>query len=301
MRNLATLLLCLVLLALAAPSARAETTNCLGITSLPTTIVEPGRYCLHKDFAQPFNSAAIEINVDDVVLDCNGHAITNTEATNSPTGVYGPNARRNVTVRNCTLDTFQVGILLVASSDPGAVGNRIEDNTIRNARQIGLYVIGSNNRIDRNRIVGLSGNVNGVSYGIFLYSGAAAGTDNSIRDNIITDWKPTPPGAGNVTNAIYFFRVQETEVTGNVVSGLYASTNWYVSAIFGSDVSGTVVARNTVLSPPPLPAPFDGSQSSGILLGGTPEMQATNACRDNVVGHFSSNISGCVKDGNTEF
>jgi hypothetical protein len=86
-----------------------------------------------------------------------------------------------------------------------------------------------------------------------------------------------------------------------VISGLYANTNWYVSAIAGSDVTGTLVARNTILSPPPLPAPLDGSQSGGIVLSGTLEQQATNVCRDNVVGHFGSNVVGCVKDGNTEF
>jgi parallel beta-helix repeat protein len=301
MRNLTILLLCLVLLALAAPSARADTTACIGLPTLPTTISAAGRYCLHKDFSQDFTFSAIIISVDDVVLDCNGHTVTNTLATNSASGVDAGNGRRNVTVRNCILDGFQVGVTLTGSTDPGATGNRIEDNTIRGSRQMGMYVIGSNNRVERNRIVGLRGDVNGVGYGIFMYSPVSYGVGNSIRDNVFADWKPAPPGAGNVINAIYFFRVQETEITGNVISGLYANTNWYVSAIAGSDVTGTLVARNTILSPPPLPAPLDGSQSGGIVLSGTLEQQATNVCRDNVVGHFGSNVVGCVKDGNTEF
>ena len=294
----ALLLVALLVLGRAGPAAAA----CLGITSLPATISAPGHYCLNKDFAQSFTSAqALAITVDDVVLDCQRHVIEASNATNTAAAIYAQGGRRNVVIRNCVVDGFYVGIFLSGSSAPGATANRIEDNEVRRARQTGIYVIGSHNRIERNRIVGNTGNYNGVVYGVFMYSAGGLGVGNAIRDNVLADWKPAPPDTTNEVIGIYAVQLQDTEITGNVISGIYSNQPWGDYGIRVNESTGTVVARNTILAPPPLPAPLDGAHVGGIYLPGTAEAQATNACRDNVVGHFGTNIFGCVKSANTEF
>src|SRR5262249_57244754 len=63
-------------LGMGASSARAETTQCLPVTSVPSVITSPGVYCLIGDLATRMTSGnAIEIQADNVVLDLNGHRL----------------------------------------------------------------------------------------------------------------------------------------------------------------------------------------------------------------------------------
>jgi parallel beta-helix repeat protein len=282
--------------------AHADTQACTVIDTLPTTITESGHYCLEQDFAVDYAGASIiQINVDDVVLDCNDHVIRATNNANTLTAIYGNTQRRNVEVRNCIVDNFYVGIFFTASTEPGAVGNRVLGNTVRRTSVTSIYVIGSNNLIEGNRIVQTTASYSGGAKGIFLYSPGAQGVGNVIRDNVIQDWRPTPPADGNSIEGITFFNVRDTEVTGNTISGLHANTGWGVWGIYASQTSNNLIAGNTILSPPPAAAPLDGGQYGGIRVFGTVEEQATTVCRDNVVGHFNTDILGCVMDGNTEF
>ena len=297
------LLVLAALLVWASPPARADTQACTVLDTLPATITVPGRYCLEQNFVQAFEFGdAITINADDVVLDCNDHQIRATSSASNATGISTSNARRNVEVRNCQLDNFYVGMVFTGGvAEPGAVGNRIIGNTILRTRQVAMYVIGSANLVEGNRIALSSGNVNGVVYGIYMYSPAAQGVGNVIRGNHISDIKPTPPGDGNTVEAITFFNVRNTEVSGNVISGMYANTNWGTYGIKGSQTSHNTITGNVVLSPPPLAAPLDGGFYVGILMSGTAEEQATNVCTDNVVGHFNTNVNCGTEVGNTEF
>jgi parallel beta-helix repeat protein len=286
------------------PAARADVQECSVVTALPVTIGAPGTYCLRQDFAQFTNtSTMIQINVDNVVLDCQGRTIRTTNDANTGTGIYAPGGRSNVTVRNCVVENFDVGIFLTGSSEPGAFGNKIQDNTLLRTRTTAIYVIGSANRIERNKILQSTGNHNGVVKGIFLYSPNNEGVGNVIRDNVLSDWQPAPPvGQSSAVEGITFFNVTATEVTGNTISGLYANTGQYVTPIRASQTSNATIAGNTVLSPPPLPAPLDGGFNTGIYFSLlSPEQQATVICRDNTVGHFGTDISGCTKSDNTEF
>lgn len=297
------LLMALGVLAWSTPT-RAETSVCTEITSLPATINSAGHYCLQKNFAQSFSgSDVLRINADDVLLDCNDHLILNTNASNTADAIYGPGERKHVTIRNCTIDGFYVGIFLQASSDPGADGNRIQGNAVLHSRSVGIYIIGSNNLVEGNRVSQSTGNYNGVTYGIFMYSSGTLGVGNVIRDNVVSDFKPTPPvGAGSSTEGISFSNLRNTLVTGNVVSGLYATTSQGVFALVGYDASGTTVSDNVIVTPPaPAAAPLDGGHYYGIYMPGTAEEMASNVCRDNVVGHYNGNVYGCVVATNTGF
>jgi parallel beta-helix repeat protein len=298
-RALAGMLL-LALPLLAPAPARADTTACIGVTSLPATLVTPGRYCLSKDFDQVFAGEAIYLAGDDVVLDCRGHRIRTSGAPGTANGISSGSERRNVVVRNCVVDGFYVGIHLTTASDAGTHGNVIEDNTIVNSNWAGMFIGGSNNLIQRNRVLQGNATYNGSIRGLTIFSLGDA-TANKIRDNIFSDFKPTPPAEAQGVRVIDITNSRNTEVTGNIISGIYANTNSYAHAIVAQGATGATVSRNTILSPPPLPAPFDGVQELGIYMFGTPESEATNVCRDNVIGHFSTNITGCVQTDNTGF
>jgi hypothetical protein len=300
LRRAIPLLAAMVLLALPWHPARAETTACTVVSSLPTTISAAGTYCLDQDFDFTDSGTPININASNVVLDCNHHRVTNVGAPGSYNGVYAYNELKGVVIRNCTLDAFGGGIYLSSGSSPGATGNLIEGNAILHSGAYGITVWGNNNRIERNRVSGNTGADNGQAEGIVVYGMGNDGTSNAIRDNVISDFKPPLPTSTVFrTVGISFDGGNNFEVTGNTITGLYAPTGRAVNAIVSGGTASSLVARNIVLSPPPLPAPLDGTQDFGIVLYGG---NGTNVCRDNVVGHFTSaNLSGCVDSVNTDF
>jgi parallel beta-helix repeat protein len=288
----------LVLLSVAAPApARAETQVCTVIASLPYDITAPGHYCLEQNLA--INGSAININADKVVLDCNGHALTSL-APGLYNGIYAWSDHQDVVVRNCVVDAFGGGIYLAGSSAPGARGNLVEGNTVLRSGGYGIQVWGSNNRIVGNRISGNTGSNNGQSEGIVVYGVNGIGCCTEIRDNVVSDFRPPPPNSFSFTTlGITFSNIDNVEVTGNTVMGLYAPTNRYVEGISSQGTKGSSVSGNTVLRPPALPAPLDGVQGFGIVLYGS---ATDNVCRDNVVGHYEyADVSGCVDSVNTDF
>jgi parallel beta-helix repeat protein len=292
----ATLRMFAPLAALLLPAlAHAETTGCLGVGPLPAIISSPGTYCLNSNVSAAFAGQAINIAADDVVLDCNDHTITQTNTGNA-TGIVSHTDRRNVVVRHCVVDGFDVGIKLDATFDETARGNRIEDNTVARARSVGISSFGSNNRIERNRILGAAGDgaFTGIRVGTFQQEAAG----NVVRDNHISGYQGV---AGVSTAGIEFSNTRETSITGNILTGLYAGTGSGVIAMQGYNTSGSEISRNVILSPQPKPAPLDGGFYYGIYTPGTDAEMATVVCRDNVIGHFNSATYGCVASGNTGF
>lgn len=288
------------ILAMLPATARAETTACTVVSSLAASINAPGHYCLEQDFDYTGFGAAITIQADDVVFDCNHHSVANTGAPGEYTGIHVSYNRKGVIVRNCTIDAFAYGIFVQSTEEPGATGNAIEDNTVLRSGGAGILVYGSFNRIERNRVMGNTGSDEGQATGIELASMGGNGAANVIRDNVVSDFKPPLPTSFNFNTLGIRFSGNNTEVTGNTVTGLYAPTGRIVEAISSTSGQGQLVARNVVLSPPPLPAPLDGAQSYGIRFYTLPATD--NVCRDNVVGHFTSaNLIGCLDSINTDF
>jgi hypothetical protein len=280
-------------------SEPADIQACTVLTVLPATISTPGIYCLDRDFEQGFTSAAVLIQADDVVFDCNGHTLRATNPGNASGGVNVGNNKR-VTVRHCTIDNFAIGIDMAGS------GHRVEDNTILRGKIYALHAIGSNIRIERNHISQLRAdyiNGNGFAAGIYFLGAFPDSTGNVIRDNVITDFKvDMPPGnPSTVTvSAIYLTRDKDARIVGNTIGGIYS--DYRVWAIRLENVQNVLVADNTVLSPPPLPAPFDGAQAAGIFFW-SQSAGAPNLCVGNTVGHFTTDIqaTACTKVDNAEF
>lgn len=298
------LVLFVIALALLLPTAAwAETFNCTEITSLPRTISTPGHYCLRRNFAQNFGfTIPIDIEADDVVLDCNDHSIRETAANSNSEGVYVYRDRSRVTVRHCVIDGFYYGINFI-SDTLGARDNVIQDNTIVRARETGITVWGSGNLIENNRVTEVQGDPAGSNAtGIKVAGVGNVGSGNVIRGNLIANFKPNPPSGTPVAIGINLSGLQDTVISGNTITGLYAHTGGGVYGIIAGTTTGTSVTDNVLASPPlPYTAPYDGGNYYGVYLGGTVGEQATNLCSGNQVGHFNTDILGCNKVGNTEF
>lgn len=193
------------------------------IESFPYSIDGPGenegRYMLAGD--SPCNSnTCITVNADNITLDCGED--------NTMTGDYGNMAihldeRTNVTVRNCNLDGFDIGIFVEDSSN-----NTISNNTITDtyAESLSLYN-SSNNTISNNTITEsvyfsiLLGDSSGNTIsnntitdnqgpGIQLYMGSS---NNNLSNNTVT----------NSSTGFYFWESPSNTVESNYVCGNWIS------------------------------------------------------------------------------
>lgn len=281
-------------------AARADTQQCFVLNSLPITIASPGNYCLAKNFDQTFSGAAISILTHRVVLDCRGFSIRNAGTSLlGHAGIYVDDGSTNVTIRNCTIDHFSYGIALNGFGETGTVGNTIVDNHVLRSNVHGIYASGTRNKILRNRVSNTLGDTTSTASGIWVQStGFGHGTE--IRDNIVTDIRPTYAEGSAYTYGIAVINLRDVEISGNVVSGLYARTGNGSYGIYVQETSEASVHDNVVLSPvSQLQPPYDGGNYAGIwMIQGN---DATVVCRDNVVGHFNSNTFGCVAADNTTF
>jgi hypothetical protein len=181
-------------LAMGAASARAETTQCTPITSLPGVITAPGVYCLTGDLATRMTSGnAIEIQADNVVLDLNGHRLNGGGAGAGTTaiGIYAYQ-RRNVTIRNGTVYGFLKGIYVTEEGTPiVATGLLIEDMRMDRNTYIGIQVTHRAAVIRHNQVLLTGGTtVEPGAFGI-----GVRGSENRVLDNdIVTLTKQGLPG-----------------------------------------------------------------------------------------------------------
>ncbi|MGO4260907.1 hypothetical protein [Lysobacter sp. TAB13] len=112
----------------------------------------PGKYCLSANRSLP-----IEIFGSDVELDCRSRTLTNPAVNGGPGGgaPYGirVNPGTKVTVRNCRVDGFPIGIDMAAQS-----GGQLLNNTVLRAQDTPIMFHGQGNNGDPlaepNRIVG---------------------------------------------------------------------------------------------------------------------------------------------------
>jgi hypothetical protein len=269
---------------MAVAPARAATEACTPITSVPWTISAPGVYCLHQDFVAPGHANTIGINAGPVVLDCNGHALRGAG------GAYGITVvHDDVTVRDCVVDNYLVGIYL--QSSPGGVGVRILDNTVLNSRYDGIQSRVARVEIAGNRIRGNLGwgtRTTGIDQLYCDYCGFIY-----IHDNTISDFSPGP---GMLSYGIYF-RGDNVHVVDNAIASLYGDQGVY--GIYSDQARNAVVTGNTITGGTPRADPLDGPMRWGILLSADPAYRAV--CRDNLVGGFEQAIGGCVSDQDSTY
>lgn len=214
--------LSLALLLLSPSSLLAQ----IGITKLPYTIKNPGRYSLSAPLAYKGIGAAITITADDVSLDLRGRAITAVLANslaNETAGIFA-NGRKNITIRNGILKNFFRGIYLEGSNDTG--GHLVEDVEVRDSTFLGIQVKGAGSVIRRNSVntVGAAGGA--TSYLPYRYGIDVTGDSIHVSDNRIFN---VFVNTSNINHTAY----------GIVIRGF----------------SGAVIERNRLLNTPESLAP----------------------------------------------
>src|ERR1051325_11632199 len=110
LRDLAVLSLMLVaLVGAATPALAAESyDSCSGfIDTIPATITTQGTWCLQHNLTSPPGTHAVDIQADNVTIDCNGFKIGNVPA-GIDTGSIGifADSRADINVRHCTILGF---------------------------------------------------------------------------------------------------------------------------------------------------------------------------------------------------
>jgi hypothetical protein len=159
------------------PAAAAESyDSCLGfIDALPATITTQGTWCLRQNLDTSATSGnAIEIQTNNVTIDCNGFRMRGSGGGPSTTAVgIVANGRLNLAIRHCTIRGFQEGISLTAGS-----GYLVEDNLLDQNRTIGIGSVGGGIVIRRNIVTNSGGSpVSGQVYAIYA--------DGDVIDNVV--------------------------------------------------------------------------------------------------------------------
>jgi len=269
------MLLCLCIGFYIAP-ARAETFHTCGtvIGSLPTVISSQGVYCLTHDLNTAITSGnAIDIQTNNVTIDCNGYKLGGLAAGNGSNaiGIHASDTRLNLTVRNCGIRGFEWGI-----SFEGGSGHLIEDNRLDNNLYVGMYVYGENNTIRHNRIYDTGGYVAANTAEAMLV--AADVIDNTISGVF----------AANTTTSLTGIEMQgpNTVAIGNHISGLAITGAGNGIGIFAENVTMSIRDNDIAASA--------ATNGTGILGHGATD----TICSGNHVFKFSTAINVCKDGGN---
>ena len=204
----------LVGLMLGVSAARAETTLCTAITSLPAVITVQGVYCFTGDLTTAqLSGNIIDIQTNNVIIDLNGHKLGG-QGAGVGTQAIGIHAldRRNISVKNGTVRGFYLGVGLQDSSltyinSSGHVieGLRADFNTA-----LGIAVWGTGNIVRNNQVVSTGGStVNPTSsvVGITAQGPAARVLNNDVI------------ATGPATGAVNAIGVGVKFAAGSVVEG----------------------------------------------------------------------------------
>lgn len=267
----------LALLALAPTAAKAETFNtCRGyIASLPATITQQGTWCLNKDLTTNMASGvAIDIAVNNVILDCNSFKIGG-QAAGLGTQTIGIRSkdRLNTTIRHCTVRGFQTG-LSVGGDDTS--GHLLHDNRVDAATLTGIFIEGSGSVV-KNNVVSDTGGGDGVAIGIH------AGEGVDLRDNLVDG---VLPGGANANGYGIFSYSTGGVVRENRVRNVAANGTGFA---FGMYLSGSGLRRvvdNDLFG--------TGATSSwGVYCA----VQDSSSVADNYMGAFGVGYKFCSNDG----
>lgn len=238
------LLLAALVTGFAAMSARAETTLCTQITSIPFVINTTGTYCLKSDLATNATSGnMITINANNVVIDLNSFKLGGAGGGPATTtvGIFA-NERRNVTIRNGTIRGFHTGIHLY-NSNVGQTSHLIEDVLIDLSTVRGLYMFGGSGNVVRNNRISQTGSASASqAVGIDLNSAFGA----QIVGNMVNAVKAAP-GFGTAMGILisYSERIHVTDNLVSAISAMSSGTTTGIHLLYGRSL---VLERNTMIN-----------------------------------------------------
>jgi hypothetical protein len=159
------------------PAAAAESyDSCFGfIDALPATITTQGTWCLRQNLDTSASSGnMIEIQTNNVTIDCNGFRMRGSGggASTTAVGIFAT-GRANIAIRHCTIRGFQIGIEVIGGSD-----YVVENNLLDQSRFIGIETTGAGSVVRRNNVVNTGGfPASGQTYGIYA--------EGDVIDNVV--------------------------------------------------------------------------------------------------------------------
>jgi hypothetical protein len=258
----------------AAPSARAQTTDCIDVKSVGYQINSPGVYCLKS----PAAGTGILIDANDVVLDLNGYVVDASPNTTGP--VIRANGRSGVTIRNGTVRGGRYGVSMSHDGASRVSGYLIERLRVERSANCGICVQGEG-MVRNNLVSGVGASLFGARAGIFVSDG------NGVRvsDNLVIDLVVNPGQVDGILAIDAPGAVIERNVVSNPVlppsSGYPMGIHLYRSGA-GTPMR-TVVAGNRVVN-----------MQTGISNHGDASLFI-----DNAVGGATTPFSGGVMAGTT--
>ena len=251
--------LCAVIM-LFSSTARAETTQCTPITTIPFTISTQGIYCLNGNLAGNLASgSAIEITTNNVTIDMNGFKLGNLAAgpSTSAHGIYALD-KKNITIRNGTIRGFFYGIFFKGPSTNS--GHLIEDTRLDGNTASGIVVHGVGSIIRNNQVVNTGGSTgSGFSYGII-----ALGSGARVLNNDVINVMATSTGTGY---GIFLNQGADTVIEGNRISDV-TSTSVSVLGIYLIASASVTVSDNRIAGVADYGV-YYGSSTSGIYMNNT--------------------------------
>jgi hypothetical protein len=265
-----------------AQEAGAETFSTCNafVTTVPFTIGSSGTWCLQQDLATSIGTgAAIQINVNNVTLDCNGHRLGGLSA-GPATNARGIRAqdRQNVTIRNCAVRGFWRGIEIQGGR------SLVEDNVLDKNTRDGIFVIAGDGStpeapegslVRRNQVLDTAG-IDVSTAGI------TAGGQVHVVDNVISTVSAgTAIAKGIVTTH------QTGSVSGNRISGLLSSGT--IRAIEVLQGGRVVVSGNHL---------FGAGAGTGMWCQAFPG--SVIRARDNTIVGFATGITTCGDAGGND-
>lgn len=243
----------------------------------PVTITKPGNYVFTSNLKMNEGSgSAIQINTDNVVIDLKGFILdgSGAGAATFAKGIFGL-VRRNVTVRNGTIQGFFLAVLLEDGTPPhnasgGHIVERIraDKNTVHS-----LWVDGTGNLVRDNLLLRTGNSTTGTDA---LVDGIKArGRFNRFINNEIAVVTPLNQG-----NGIYLINADGSVVEGNRIFGIEGGpTTSFAIRIESSD--DVLVVNNRV-----------GSVYNGVFYD-----SSTGKYRDNLTSNATSPFTGGTDAG----
>ena len=282
-RALAALVLAACSFMPATASAAESFDSCKGyIDSLPATITTQGTWCLRQDLSTSINTGnAITVATNNVTIDCNDYKLGGLAAGLGTNAVgIGSMQRNNITVRNCNVRGFWIGINLAynAGDTVPTTGDVVENNRIDGSTRIGISVDADGATIRGNTVVDTGGNT-GAENAIAIHT--HFGTD--VIDNLIDGVAPTGESIAQSYGIIAWDNVGGV-IANNRIRNVIA--NSFATGIALTSTSTGVTIKDNAIHMPGAAASIDCSESD-----------PTNIARDNTFTGPTATLGSNCRDG----
>lgn len=188
---LRTTFLCMAVLIVDSRVVGGQTMPCAlakAILRVPISIKSPGIYCFARNVSFDFSTGiALRIDSDNVVLDMNGFTLRGTAGSGTDADGIFVFERRNVTIKNGTVQGFRFGVNVVVSR-----ANVIERLRVTENYFAGISASGLGNLIRNNHVAAIGGSALLNAIGI-----SVTGPGATVMDNDLIEITGSGIGSGN--------------------------------------------------------------------------------------------------------